>query len=88
MSRQQPSGLRPACTVTLRDESGQEFKIDCHEEPNVLDIQNGYGYFPLTLEQVIHDGKLRIVRKLGWGKNSTVWLAQTRELVPFLISSD
>jgi hypothetical protein len=72
----------PSTTVVLRDEAGSEVsKIDCHEEPNVLGLSDGYGYFPLTLGQSVHEGKLEIVRKLGWGQNSTVWLARTHKLV-------
>lgn len=72
---------RPGSSINLRDESGKETTIDFHEEPNALTAEEGYGYFPLTLEQFIHDEKLKIERKLGWGTNSTVWLARTYKSV-------
>lgn len=37
----------------------------------------GYGYYPLTLGQQLTEGKLEIVRKLGWASYSSVWLAQS-----------
>ncbi|THV05659.1 kinase-like protein [Dendrothele bispora CBS 962.96] len=38
--------------------------------------QNNPGYFPARLGQPLEDGRFCIVRKLGWGQYSSVWLAK------------
>lgn len=56
-------------------DNGEEFV--CDEEPLVLSPEQGFGYYPMTLGQHFGEGKLEIVRKLGWAGNSNVWLART-----------
>jgi serine/threonine-protein kinase SRPK3 len=34
------------------------------------------GYHPVTVDEVFKDGKYTVVRKLGWGHFSTVWLSK------------
>jgi serine/threonine protein kinase len=34
------------------------------------------GYHPVQLGDLFHDGRLRVIRKLGEGSFSTVWLAK------------
>lgn len=34
------------------------------------------GYHPVTVGEVFKDGKYKVVRKLGWGHFSTVWLSK------------
>lgn len=41
-----------------------------------------YGYFPMRLGQALHRGKYTVVRKLGYGTNSSVWLAKETMCVP------
>ncbi|KAI6027143.1 kinase-like domain-containing protein [Pisolithus marmoratus] len=52
-------------------------RIDCPEEPVFLSCFDGYGYYPSA--EVGHrlgvDGRYELVRKLGWARSSTVWLA-------------
>ena len=36
------------------------------------------GYFPARLGQTLQEGRYCIVRKLGWGQYSSVWLAKDR----------
>lgn len=56
--------------------------LNIDEEPFMLSVEYGpFGYFPMALGQKLplpttpeHDYK--IVRKLGWGRNSSVWLAE------------
>ena len=52
------------------------------EEP--LDVYKERGYMPLSIGEYL--GEYRVVRKLGWGNYSTVWLVQ-RERCVYLSSS-
>ena len=36
------------------------------------------GYHPLHLGDTMKGGRYRIVQKLGWGRDATVWLAEDR----------
>ena len=66
--------------VKLRDD--EDVKIfECDEEPLMLSSELGYGYYPLTLGERLHNDKYEVVRKLGWGLNSSAWLAKTHEYV-------
>ena len=56
-------------------EDGEEFV--CDEEPHMLSPEQGFGYYPINLGQKLGEGKLEIVRKLGWAGYSSVWLART-----------
>lgn len=40
--------------------------------------RNNPGYFPARLGQTLEQGRYCIVRKLGWGQYSSVWLAKDR----------
>ncbi|KAG6825013.1 hypothetical protein H0H93_001253, partial [Arthromyces matolae] len=54
---------------------GELYAFD--EEGVVLTTELGYGYYPVSLGDVIPVGKiakLRVMRKLGWQNGSTVWL--------------
>lgn len=66
----------PLVRVQIGDkDDGEEFV--CDEEPLVLTPQQGFGYCPVALGQHFGEGKLEIVRKIGWASNSNVWLART-----------
>ncbi|CCM06689.1 uncharacterized protein FIBRA_08976 [Fibroporia radiculosa] len=62
-------------SVRLKEGDGEEFT--CDEEPHMLPPETGYGYLALTLGHHLDQDKrdLEIVRKLGWGGYSNVWLA-------------
>ncbi|KAG2146239.1 kinase-like domain-containing protein [Suillus clintonianus] len=60
--------------INDKDDGGQ-FVFD--EEPLALSPEKGFGYYPITLGQQLGEGKLEIVRKLGWAGHSSVWLART-----------
>ena len=69
-------------SVRIKDDDdggGEEFV--CDEEPHMLTPEQGFGYYPLTLGQQLKEGKLEIVRKLGWASYSSVWLAQSLKWV-------
>ncbi|KZS94824.1 kinase-like protein [Sistotremastrum niveocremeum HHB9708] len=49
------------------------------EEPLEIPANEGYGYYAARVGEHLGDGRYNIVRKLGWGRDSNVWLA--RDLV-------
>ncbi|KAG8956454.1 hypothetical protein FRC03_010832 [Tulasnella sp. 419] len=58
--------------------------FECDEEPIVLSGADGYGYFPATLGQRLDNDRFEIVRKLGWGQFSSVWLARDLSMDRFV----
>lgn len=68
--------------VTL-DPTFDLLRLAFHEEPYTLSpLEGPYGYFPMRLGQKLRQGKYEIVRKLGYGTNSSVWLAKETTCVP------
>ncbi|KAI0265562.1 kinase-like domain-containing protein [Gloeopeniophorella convolvens] len=55
----------------------EERSFICEEEPHMVSLYRGFGYFPLKIGQRLNKDKYEIVRKLGWGEFSSVWLAKT-----------
>ena len=51
------------------------------EEDLRVGSKRNVGYFPAWLGQSFLGGKYIVVRKLGWGQYTSVWLARDRELV-------
>ena len=45
------------------------------EEPLSSSAEAGLGYFPVSPSQTLKNGQYTIIRKLGWGPRSSVWLA-------------
>ncbi|KAJ1907521.1 serine/threonine protein kinase, CMGC [Coemansia sp. IMI 209127] len=48
------------------------------DEEDIEDYRKG-GYHPVKVGDNFKDGRYKVVRKLGWGHFSTVWLAYDRE---------
>lgn len=63
----------PCTTGTELD--GDE--VDCPEEPLFMSFLEGYGYYHSAKvgHRLAADGRYELVRKLGWARSSTVWLA-------------
>ncbi len=53
-------------------------EVDPNEEEDEVDYVPG-GYHPAYIGELYNNGKYVLVRKLGWGNFSTVWLARDRE---------
>ncbi|KAG8910694.1 hypothetical protein FRC01_006186, partial [Tulasnella sp. 417] len=51
----------------------------CDEEPNVLSAKNRFGYLPILPDKTLCEGRFQLIRKLGWGGSSTVWLARNTQ---------
>ncbi|THH03576.1 hypothetical protein EW146_g10394 [Bondarzewia mesenterica] len=55
----------------------EEVELDFVEEPLGLTANQGYGYFRVDFGETIGpDGRYEIKRKLGWGRNASIWLAR------------
>ncbi|KAG9101315.1 serine/threonine protein kinase, CMGC group [Ceratobasidium sp. 370] len=50
---------------------------DLDKEEDLLDYADG-GYLPVHIGDTFKDGRYDVVRKLGWGHFSTVWLAKDK----------
>jgi serine/threonine-protein kinase SRPK3 len=67
--------------VTLYDSDGEQADdgevFNCEEEPHMLPAWITGGYFPLQLGEKLKSSGIEyeIVRKIGWGEGSSVWLA-------------
>jgi hypothetical protein len=61
-----------------RDKSEAEDNIFEHLSESVECVQNYHpgGLHPVYLGDIVGEGRYKILRKLGYGAYSTVWLAQ------------
>uniref|UniRef100_A0A8R1IH93 non-specific serine/threonine protein kinase n=2 Tax=Caenorhabditis japonica TaxID=281687 RepID=A0A8R1IH93_CAEJA len=57
----------------LDDDPGEQLGSDDEEQEDPRDYKRG-GYHPVNIGDVFN-GRYHIIRKLGWGHFSTVWLA-------------
>jgi hypothetical protein len=53
--------------------------VDGEESP---ELYAPGGLHPVHLDDKYHHGRYRILRKLGHGRNSTVWLVRDEQFVP------
>jgi hypothetical protein len=74
---------RQQVRVVFRMKTGEEIEYTPDEEPHALrPALGGEGYMPLALGQRLPLADqlpdIEIVRKLGWGETSSVWLGRMR----------
>ncbi|KAI9826128.1 MAG: serine/threonine protein kinase, CMGC group [Thelocarpon impressellum] len=65
------AGNQSPSSTSSRDEAAE----NTADEEDSEDYCKG-GYHPVTVGEVFKDGKYTVVRKLGWGHFSTVWLSR------------
>jgi serine/threonine-protein kinase SRPK3 len=66
--------------------SSHSASIMTEDEEDWEDYVKG-GYHPVKIGDAFSDGRYLVVRKLGWGHFSTVWLANDTKLIPSLTCS-
>ena len=66
----------PSRSLAIMAEDKDADVIECDEEPLMLNAASGYGYFPAKLGGTLHDNRYHLMRKLGWGSYSSVWLCK------------
>lgn len=57
----------------------QTYRCDVDAEP--LYRYRPGGYHPMALGHVLHNGRYKILHKMGWGGYSTTWAAKDQEFV-------
>jgi len=55
------------------------------DEESPADYNTG-GYLQISLRDTFKDGRYVVLRKLGWGHFSTVWLVKDTQYVPFVFT--
>jgi len=58
--------------------SGLNITYLFQEDSENLELYRQGGYHPLSINDILHCSRYRIVHKLGFGAHSTVWLARDR----------
>ena len=73
-SRSNRENLKRKRSMSSRSTSMfEESEEEEEEDPN--DYKKG-GYHPVQVGELYKDGRYKVIRKLGWGHFSTVWLVQ------------
>ncbi|PVF94728.1 hypothetical protein CPB86DRAFT_631852 [Serendipita vermifera] len=77
-----PENTSNVISVVIGDTNGPDQHYFCPEEPLMLSASQDYGFFNLGIGTRLNQGKYDIVRKLGWGNYSSVWLARSTRALP------
>lgn len=72
--------MRKDASLVVEDGEGGSLS---EEEEDEADYKPG-GYHPVKLGDKLQQGRYQIIRKLGWGHFSTVWLAKDNKFVTAL----
>ncbi|KAJ3496885.1 hypothetical protein NLJ89_g10424 [Agrocybe chaxingu] len=69
-----------ASTITLQDEDGKSVDLTFAEEQLGMPAEYGFGYPIVSFGQRFgREGRYEVVRKLGWGGYSSIWLARDHQ---------
>ncbi|KAK8854938.1 hypothetical protein IAR55_003677 [Kwoniella newhampshirensis] len=71
----QPSTSASAANSLSASQASQTTSVLTEDEEDLEDYRPG-GYHPVNIGDEFNNGRYMIVRKLGWGHFSTVWLAR------------
>lgn len=64
--------------VSSSSRTGDEDEGNTADEEDYEDYCKG-GYHPVTVGEIFKDGRYEVIRKLGWGHFSTVWLSRDNQ---------
>ncbi|KZT58237.1 kinase-like protein [Calocera cornea HHB12733] len=65
--------------LTATTSESQQKRQSWYESEEALDRYCEGGYHPVTIGDEFKDGRYTVLRKLGWGRYSTIWLAKDNE---------
>ncbi|ORZ30833.1 kinase-like domain-containing protein [Catenaria anguillulae PL171] len=65
------------------DEDASEGTVYSDDEEDAADYTKG-GYHPVSIGDLYKDGRYTVLRKLGWGHFSTVWLCRDNNLLRYV----
>lgn len=81
LGRGHASLLKPTFSSPIkRTISNADQAYSCNIESESLDKYRPGGYHPVDIHDTFHSGRYRVLHKLGWGADSTVWLVHDHEL--------
>ena len=70
-----PSAPQASTSATTSPSASHTTSVLTEDEEDLEDYRPG-GYHPVSIGDEFNQGRYRVVRKLGWGHFSTVWLAR------------
>ncbi|ODV87546.1 hypothetical protein CANARDRAFT_26934 [[Candida] arabinofermentans NRRL YB-2248] len=82
LKHQQHSSTTTTTTTTNEDDEDEEFDSEDEVDPSNEEDKEDYvpgGYHPAYIGETYKDDRYILVRKLGWGHFSTVWLAKDQK---------
>jgi hypothetical protein len=75
--------------LSVDAEGNTQVDLEFIEEPLGLSAEQGHGYLRIEFGDLIGpDHRYKVVRKLGWGMNSSVWMAFDEKCVQLISSTD
>ncbi|KAH0605992.1 uncharacterized protein H6S33_004449 [Morchella sextelata] len=73
-----PSANSASSRVSSGSRTGDEDEGNTADEEDYEDYCKG-GYHPVEVGEIFKEGRYEVIRKLGWGHFSTVWLSRDNE---------
>ncbi|PWY63810.1 kinase-like protein [Aspergillus eucalypticola CBS 122712] len=76
----------PYSTLLQTPQTPHEHQYSCPVNAEPLHRYTTGGYHPITLGSLLHQGRYKILHKLGWGGYSTVWAARDEQYTNISVS--